>query len=893
MYARKRTGAAIAALGLVASMGLTTPATAAESKSAISEGLTKVNLLNFNDFHGRIDATAGPRFACLVENQKTLLGDDTTLLLSAGDNIGGSLFVSFVAQDNPTLAYLNALELDAAAVGNHEFDRGFDDLTGRVDTAADFPYLGANVYERGTETPALDEYVIKTVNGVEVAIIGAVTQETASLVSPDGITGIEFGDPVEAVNRVATKLSDGNAENGEADVIVAEIHDGAASVTGGVPAANAIYNRMVNELSAEVDVIFNGHTHQIYAVDAPITSGTRNISQAGQYGAGLTSVQLGIDPETNKVVEYVNDYVPVPDAAPSGACLTDPQYLAAKQISDDAVAAAKVLGAQPVGKIAADITTAYANAAVTDDGVYMGTARDDRMRESALGNLVAQAWLEELNVPGRPGADIGIMNPGGLRAELFHKASGVEGDGVVTLEEASAVNPFGNTLVVKDITGAQFKETLEQQWQPEGSSRGFLNLGLSDNVSYTFDPNLPKGSRITSVWVGEERLDVDAVYQVTSSSFLMAGGDNFTALQKGTNTRDTGLVDTEAFMNFMGRADAPIEPDFAKRGVGVIDMPEKVVDEVEVTIEGVDMTSLGAPANTEFEVFANGQSVGTLEIVTERVATPLPVRDGVTNGVLTVDRTGLQTNESVDLTLVAAESGTVVQLGPVVISLDTGFFLNDDFTGIANIQFKYGEPGDVVLFGDWDGDGIDTPAIRRGNQFFIKNSNSAGFADKVVAYGNAGDVVLVGDWNGDGVDTLAVRRGHQYFIKNSIASGYADKVVLYGNPTDVVLVGDWNGDDVDTLAVRRGHQYYVKNTIATGYADYMFAYGNPDDIVIVGDWDGDKTDALGVRRGNQYFLKNTTATGYADIVFSYGEATDEVFVGDWNGDGKDTLGVRR
>ena len=83
MYARKRTGAAIAALGLVASMGLTTPATAAESKSAISEGLTKVNLLNFNDFHGRIDATAGPRFACLVENQKTLLGDDTTLLLSA------------------------------------------------------------------------------------------------------------------------------------------------------------------------------------------------------------------------------------------------------------------------------------------------------------------------------------------------------------------------------------------------------------------------------------------------------------------------------------------------------------------------------------------------------------------------------------------------------------------------------------------------------------------------------------------------------------------------------------------------------------------------------------------------------------------------------------------
>lgn len=661
MTPRKRVGAAIAIAALVASAGFASTASAATSTSTISAGLTQVNLLNFNDFHGRIDKGAGLPFACLIQNERAALGSDSTLLLSAGDNVGASLFVSSIQDDQPTIDYLNALDLAATAVGNHEFDRGFADLRDRIAPASDYPNLGANVYNRGTTTPALPEYTVREVNGIKVGVIGVVTRETPSLVSPDGIQGIDFGDPVAAINRVAAQLTDGDAANGEADVIVAEVHDGAQQGTDNTADPTPIFNALVSDVSPSVDVIFNGHTHALYTEDAATTGGTRNISQAGSYGGGLTRVELGIDPTTKQVVEYANTYVPA--AAPAGACLTDPLYLEAKAIVDAAVAEASVLGAVPVGKVTADITTAFkdatpANGVYTSAGV-IANPRDDRLRESTLGNLVAQAWLDEMNVPGRAGADIGITNPGGMRAELFYAESNGEGDGVVTFEEAASVNPFANTLVVKDVTGAQFKTVLEQQWQPADASRAFLALGLSDNVRWTFDPNRAAGDRVTGVWVNDAPIDPAAVYTVASTSYLMAGGDNFTILREGTNTRDSGLIDTDAFVNFLGKND-PASPDFAKRGVGVIDAPTEAIEaETTIRIEGVDLTSLGSPVNTEFTVHVNDVQVGTAAIETVRVATPLPVRDGVSDVLVTLPA---GTEGAGIITLVAKESGTTVTI---------------------------------------------------------------------------------------------------------------------------------------------------------------------------------------------------------------------------------------
>ncbi|WP_127129376.1 N-acetylmuramoyl-L-alanine amidase [Georgenia sp. SYP-B2076] len=237
------------------------------------------------------------------------------------------------------------------------------------------------------------------------------------------------------------------------------------------------------------------------------------------------------------------------------------------------------------------------------------------------------------------------------------------------------------------------------------------------------------------------------------------------------------------------------------------------------------------------------------------------------------------------------------RLGGLISSVDKRlahmFYLNNAFTGRADIAFDYGNANDTFLVGDWNGDGVDTLAIRRGNTFYVRNSNTTGAADTVFSYGNPGDVVLVGDWDGNGTDTLTVRRGNVFYVKNSISTGVADAVIAYGNPGDEVLVGDWNGDTKDTFAVRRGNSFFVKNTVTTGVADKVVMYGNPGDVVVVGDWNGDKVDTFGVRRGITYFLKNSITTGVADTVFAYGNPSDEILVGDWDGNGTDTLGVRR
>ncbi|MGC5615667.1 ExeM/NucH family extracellular endonuclease [Georgenia sp. Z1491] len=230
---------------------------------------------------------------------------------------------------------------------------------------------------------------------------------------------------------------------------------------------------------------------------------------------------------------------------------------------------------------------------------------------------------------------------------------------------------------------------------------------------------------------------------------------------------------------------------------------------------------------------------------------------------------------------------------PVPPTPGRGFYLNDGWDIWADHEFSFGRPGDDVLVGDWDGDGSDTLAVRRGNSYFLSNTLYGGNADVELTYGRASDTVLVGDWDGDGVDTLAVRRGNAYFVSNSLAGGNADTELTYGLSTDTVLVGDWDGNGTDTFGVRRGNAYFLANSLAGGNADVQLTYGRASDTVLVGDWDGNGVDSFAVRRGNQYLVSNSLTGGWADREVRYGRVSDEVFVGDWDGDGSDTLGVRR
>src|SRR6478752_7419359 len=193
---RGRTRALVAST--VLAVGAATLAGVAAAPSASAADPVTINLLGINDFHGRIDPAITVRWAYEIQHLRDQAVTPSTgsLLVGAGDLIGASLFNSAIAQDQPTIDVMNAIGLDASAVGNHEFDKGWADLRDRIigpddDRNAEWDYLGANVYAKGTQDPVLPEYAIITINGIRVGVIGAVTEETSALVSPGGITDID------------------------------------------------------------------------------------------------------------------------------------------------------------------------------------------------------------------------------------------------------------------------------------------------------------------------------------------------------------------------------------------------------------------------------------------------------------------------------------------------------------------------------------------------------------------------------------------------------------------------------------------------------------------------------------------------------------------------------
>ncbi|MFB2555600.1 ExeM/NucH family extracellular endonuclease [Herbiconiux liangxiaofengii] len=652
-------------------------------------GPVELNLIDINDFHGRIDANT-VKFAGTIEQLKAQ--SPNSMFISSGDNVGASLFASSVQQDQPTIDVLNALSLKTSAVGNHEFDQGYADLTDRIIGADDarnakWAYLGANVYEKGTTTPALPEYAIEQVGGLRVGVIGAITQETPSLVSPGGISGLDFGDPVDAVNRVAAQLTDGDESNGEADVLIASYHEGAgAGLVEGATleqelAQGGAFAKIVNDTDAKVAAIFTGHTHKQYAWDGPIkgTDKTRPVLQTGNYGENIGQVKLSIDPETHELVSYTATNVkrlasatgatPAETAALSAALdaqlvNTYPAVAEVKTITDAALAYAAEIGNQPKGSVTADITSANTGGSYVD-GVYVGGSRDDRASESTLGDLVADSLVSSLSSADRGGAEIGVVNPGGLRAELLFKGDTTSNpantDGTITYAEANAVLPFVNNLWTTSLTGAQFKTVLEQQWQtnPDGTvpSRPYLQLGLSKNVTYTFDATAARGSHITGIWINGEPIDPAASYRIGSFNFLLQGGDNFREFTSGTNTRDSGLVDRDAWISYL-ESNPGLTPDFARQAVQVSGVTAGDVElgaDVSATVSGLNLTSLGSPENTSLTATWTGSAATFASIP-------------VTNGSATVSvEVPVDAYKNSELVLTASPSGTVVRI-PVTVS---------------------------------------------------------------------------------------------------------------------------------------------------------------------------------------------------------------------------------
>ncbi|WP_030568973.1 bifunctional metallophosphatase/5'-nucleotidase [Streptomyces aureocirculatus] len=550
-----------------------------------------VQLLSFNDFHGNLKPPAGSS-GQVVEKQhdgtekKIDAGGVEYLATSlrtareqhpysvtaaAGDLIGASPLLSGLFHDEPTVEAMNKLDLDVTSVGNHEFDEGAKELAriqnggchpkdgcyekdkhgkGKKFEGADYPYLAANVTDEKSGKPVLKPYWVWKHKGVKVGFIGVTLEGTPDIVSADGIKGLKFHDEIETVNKYAKILDKQGVKS-----IVTLIHE------GGSPASQA-YNYdcdspgagdgisgpitdIAKGITPKVDAIVTGHTHQAYVCTVPDPSGKpRMVTSASSYGKLYTDTTLTYDRRTKDIVRTSVR------SANHVVSRTQPKAADMTRLIGRWDKLAAPIANKPVGFISGDIA-----------GRGAGTP------ESPLGDLISDAQLAHAKSLD-PEADLALMNPGGIRSDLVHKASGSEGDGVVTYGEAFTVQPFSNTVNLVDLTGAQLLTGLRQQVSgPNEASPKILQV--SEGFTYTLDMTKSGADRVVadSVRLNGKAIDPNATYRVAMNSFLAGGGDGFAELGKGTKPL-VGADDLKALNDYLtanSSAGKPLAPPKADR----------------------------------------------------------------------------------------------------------------------------------------------------------------------------------------------------------------------------------------------------------------------------------------------------------------------------------------
>jgi 5'-nucleotidase len=568
-----------------------------------------VQLIAMNDFHGRIKITEGADAQQVTapgpdgaygttDDIRTTVGGSAhvaatvqrlqgefraesgdraaSYFVGAGDLVSASPFESSVFKDEPTVEVLNAMGLDVSSVGNHEFDRGTEELR-RISAATDgsftddvaacegitpgvdgcfgedehafhgaeFPYLAANVISRETGEPMLPPFQVYNLSGGQkLGLIGVVTRDTANIVSPDGVADVEFIDEADAVNRWTRFL-----ERRGVSAIGVLVHEGGTQTgpTRADPNACDTLSGPIVDLSNRtddrVDLIVSAHTHQAYNCLLPVPGGhDRLVTSAGYYGRLVSDIRLTLDGRTGDV-DRSETY-----AATNVAVARTASDARVQSIVDYWVARSAEAGNVVIGQVTADIKRAY-----------VGT-NEDRENESSLGNLVAQAQLEAMQQDQFGNPVIAFMNPGGLRADILYTGSPAgEGDGNVTFKEAFDVQPFGNTVNAVTLTGADIKQVLEEQFQVRGQ-RSRLILGTSEGFSYSYDLSQPFGSRVVanSITLNGATIDPAALYRVVANSFLIVGGDQFGAFTRGTDPV-TGPADSDTTGAYF-EAHSPVSP---------------------------------------------------------------------------------------------------------------------------------------------------------------------------------------------------------------------------------------------------------------------------------------------------------------------------------------------
>ncbi len=510
---------------LIFSMSL--PVSAAPTEPQTSNN-NDIVILHTNDVHCAIDDGIGyAGVAAYKAEMEAAYGEDNVTLVDAGDAIQGGA-IGTLSDGAFLVDIMNQVGYDIAVPGNHEFDYGMDNFLTLAKERADYQYICANFIDLSTGVGVFPPYEIVDYGDTQVAYVGIDTPESFTKSTPayfqdengNYIYGFCQGNDGADLYNVVQLSVDSARDNG-ADYVVAIGHLGTEGSKPEWQAASVIAN------TTGIDAFIDGHSHEAYSKTVK-SKDSRDVVLA-QTGTKLNSIgKLVIDPDTGKITdELITDY--------EGKDPVTAQFISALQEGFSDIL---------------NQTVAKADVALTSSDPATGR-RMIRSAETNLGDLVADAYRNVM------GADIGIANGGGIRADLE------QGD--ITYEDIINVHPYGNEMCVAEATGQEILDALElgASKYPEENG-GFLQVS---GLTYTIDPSIPSSVvrndegefikvdgayRVKDVFVNGEPLDLNKTYTVASHNYMLKnGGDGYVMFKDNKLIKDCTMLDNEVLIDYI------------------------------------------------------------------------------------------------------------------------------------------------------------------------------------------------------------------------------------------------------------------------------------------------------------------------------------------------------
>ena len=480
-----------------------------------------VVILHTNDVHGAIENYA--KVAALADKYEA--EGAYVLVLDAGDFSQGSSYVS-LSEGATAIELMNMVGYDAVALGNHEFDYGFEALKKNMESAQ-FPVLAANVKYNG-ELAFDDAAVFTTPGGTKIGVFGLDTPETATKAHPGKIAGVTFAGG-EEMYQIAQDMATMLREDEGCNYVICIGHLGIDDETA------TTANRSIDLLNkvTGIDVFIDGHSHSTEEEIAEKTNADRKVGETILTSTGTKLENIGV--------------VTIKDSAITTECVATEGI----EIPADSEIAARA--AAIIAEVDAEYGTVFAKTEVTLNGEK---APGNRTEETNLGDLITDALVWKATQEGEA-VDAAITNGGGIRATIEA--------GDITKKDINTVLPFGNTLSIIKITGSELLEVLEASTfcTPEAIG-GFpqvsgIEFTVDTTKAYDADAEYPGTTyfapksinRVTIQSVGGKDFDPAATYTIATNDFMASGGDTYYRFVNATANYDLGIAMDEVVMDYI------------------------------------------------------------------------------------------------------------------------------------------------------------------------------------------------------------------------------------------------------------------------------------------------------------------------------------------------------